>query len=155
MKFICPLIVVNDMRVSRNFYENVLNQKVQFDFGENVSFEGGFAIHLKSHFSDLISTSENDILEKSNNFELYFEEEDMDSFLQKLEEISSIEYVHGLKEQPWGQRVIRFYDPDKHIVEVGEPMESVVKRFLSKGLSIEETSKRTLMPEEFVRQCLR
>jgi catechol 2,3-dioxygenase-like lactoylglutathione lyase family enzyme len=154
MRFICPLIVVNNMRASRDFYENVLNQKVQFDFGENVSFEGGFAIHLKSHFSDLISTSENDIFEKSNNFELYFEEEDMDSFLLKLEKISSIEYVHGLKEQPWGQRVIRFYDPDKHIVEVGEPMESVVKRFLSKGLSIEETSKRTLMPEEFVRQCL-
>jgi uncharacterized glyoxalase superfamily protein PhnB len=154
MRFICPLIVVNEMKASRNFYENILNQKVQFDFGENVSFESGFAIHLKSHFSNLISISENDILEKSNNFELYFEEEDMDSFLQKLEEISSIEYVHGLKEQPWGQRVIRFYDPDKHIIEVGEPMESVVKRFLSKGLSIEETSKRTLMPEEFVRQCL-
>ena len=154
MRFICPLIVVNEMKASRSFYENILNQKVQFDFGENVSFESGFAIHLKSHFSNLISISENDILEKSNNFELYFEEEDMDSFLQKLKEISYIEYVHGLKEQPWGQRVIRFYDPDKHIVEVGEPMESVVKRFLSKGLSIEETSKRTLMPEEFVRQCL-
>jgi hypothetical protein len=41
-----------------------------------------------------------------------------------------------------------------HIVEVGEPMESVAKRFLRKGLSIEETAKRTLMPEEFVRQFL-
>lgn len=152
MRFICPLIVVNNIRISRDFYENVLNQKVQFDFGENVSFEGGFAIHLKSHFSDLISKNENNILEKSNNFELYFEEENLDVFLQKLEEIGSLEYIHGLKEQPWGQRVIRFYDPDKHIVEVGEPMESVVKRFLDKGLSIEETSKRTLMPEEFVRQ---
>lgn len=152
MRFICPLIVVNNIRISRDFYENVLNQKVQFNFGENVSFEGGFAIHLKSHFSDLISKNENNILEKSNNFELYFEEENLDVFLQKLEEISSLEYIHGLKEQPWGQRVIRFYDPDKHIVEVGEPMESVVKRFLDKGLSIEETSKRTLMPEEFVRQ---
>lgn len=152
MRFICPLIVVNNIRISRDFYENVLNQKVQFDFGENVSFEGGFAIHLKSHFSDLISKNENNILEKSNNFELYFEEENLDFFLQKLEEIGSVEYIHGLKEQPWGQRVIRFYDPDKHIVEVGEPMESVVKRFLDKGLSIEETSKRTLMPEEFVRQ---
>jgi hypothetical protein len=39
-----------------------------------------------------------------------------------------------------------------HIIEVGEPMESVVKRFLGKGLSIEETINRTLMPEEFVRQ---
>jgi hypothetical protein len=154
MRFICPLIVVNNIEVSRKFYENLLNQKVQCDFGENVSFEGGFAIHLKSHFSDLISMNKNDIVQKSNNSELYFEEDNLDSFLQKLGSIDSVEYVHGLKEQPWGQRVIRFYDPDKHIVEVGEPMESVVKRFLSKGLSIEETVKRTLMPEEFVRQCL-
>lgn len=154
MKFICPLIVVNNMETSRSFYEKVLNQKVQFDFGENVSFEDGFAIHLKSHFADLINKNENDIIQGPNNFELYFEEEDLDSFLKKLEDFGSVEYVHGLKEQPWGQRVIRFYDPDKHIVEVGEPMESVVKRFLSKGLSVEETSKRTLMPEEFVRTCL-
>ena len=76
MKFICPLIVVNNMGASRSFYEKVLNQNVQFDFGENVLFESGFAIHLKSHFSDLINTGENDIIEKSNNFELYFEEED-------------------------------------------------------------------------------
>lgn len=154
MKFICPLIVVNNMEISKNFYEKVLNQKVECDFGENVSFEGGFAIHLKSHFSDLISINKNDIIQKSNNSELYFEEEDLDSFLQKLKGIDSIEYVHELKEQPWGQRVIRFYDPDMHIVEVGEPMESVVKRMLSEGFSIEETSKRTLMSEEFVRQFL-
>jgi catechol 2,3-dioxygenase-like lactoylglutathione lyase family enzyme len=154
MKFVCPLIVVNNMEASRSFYENTLNQKVQFDFGENISFEGGFAIHLKSHFSDLISISENDIVQKSNSGELYFEEEDLDSFLKKLKDIDTLEYIHGLKEQPWGQRVIRFYDPDKHIIEVGEPMESVVKRLLSKGLSVEETSKRTLMPEEFVRQYM-
>ncbi|AKB20185.1 glyoxalase/bleomycin resistance/dioxygenase family protein [Methanosarcina sp. WWM596] len=154
MKFICPLIVVNNMEISRNFYEKVLDQKVQCDFGENVSFESGFAIHLKSHFSDLININKKDIIQKSNNSELYFEEEDLDSFLQKLKDVDSIEYVHGIKDQPWGQRVIRFYDPDMHIVEVGEPMESVVKRFLSEGSSVEETAKRTLMPEEFVRQFL-
>jgi len=132
------------MEVSRNFYEKVLNQKVEYDFGENVSFEGGFAIHLKSHFSDLISIDKNNIIQKSNNSELYFEEEDLDSFLQKLKSIDSIEYVHGLKEQPWGQRVIRFYDPDMHIIEVGEPMESVVKRLLTEGSSVEETLKTHL-----------
>jgi len=40
-----------------------------------------------------------------------------------------------------------------HIIEVGESMESVARRFLSKGLSIEETAKRISMPEEFVNQC--
>jgi hypothetical protein len=92
MRFVCPLIVVNNIEASRIFYEKVLNQKVQCDFGENILFEGGFAIHLKSHFSDLISINENDIVQKSNNSELYFEEDDLDSFLQKLKDVSSIHW---------------------------------------------------------------
>ena len=65
-----------------------------------------------------------------------------------------MEYIHGIKEQPWGQRVIRFYDPDMHIVEVGESMESVARRFLAKGFTVQETAKRISMPEEFVKLCL-
>ncbi|WP_269848572.1 VOC family protein [Methanosarcina horonobensis] len=152
MKLYVRLLLSTIWKFPGTFTKKFLIKKIQYDFGENISFEGGFAIHLKSHFSDLISVNKNNIIQKSNNSELYFEEEDLDSFLQKLKGMDSIEYVHKLKEQPWGQRVIRFYDPDMHIVEVGEPMESVVKRLLNEGLSVEETSKRTLMPEEFVRQ---
>lgn len=153
MKFVCPLIVVRDIAVSRTFYEEVLDQKVGYDFDENVSFEGGFAIHSRSHFSDLIGVEEGSIVEGSHNAELYFEEDDLDAFLERLKGMGSVRYVHELIEQPWGQRAIRLYDPDMHIVEVGEPMESVVKRFLGRGFSVEETARRTSMPEEFVRQC--
>lgn len=153
MRFVCPLIVVDDMEASRRFYEKVLGQKVLYDFGENVLFEGGFAIHLRSHFAELINAADGDIIKKSNSCELYFEEDDLDRFLAKLKGAGSIDYVHELKEQPWGQRVIRFYDPDQHIIEVGEPMEAVAKRFLLQGLSVEETAKRISMPEEFVRQA--
>lgn len=153
MKFACSLIVVRDIDISRNFYEGVLGQKVQYDFGENVAFEGGFAIHLKSHFAKLLEMNPKDIVTKSNNMELYFEEDDLPGFIRKLDDWESIAYVHELKEQPWGQRAIRFYDPDMHIIEVGESMESVVKRFLNSGLSVEETAQRTSMQEEFVRQC--
>ncbi|MBT7993509.1 MAG: glyoxalase/bleomycin resistance/dioxygenase family protein, partial [Bacteroidetes bacterium] len=50
MKFICALVTVSDILVARNFYENILDQKVKFDFGENVTFHGDFALHLESHF---------------------------------------------------------------------------------------------------------
>ncbi|WP_027625972.1 VOC family protein [Clostridium lundense] len=152
MKFKCPLIVVNNIELSRNFYENVLNQKVKYDFGENVVYDGGFAIQLKPYFANMITINEDDITTKSNNFELYFEEEDIDSFIKKLENINGIKYIHSLVEHPWGQRVVRFYDPDMHIIEVGESMETVIKRFLNQGLSVEETAKRTQHPIEFVRQ---
>lgn len=154
MKFICPLIVVDDINIARSFYEKVLDQKVEYDFGENISFEGGFAIHLKTHFADLIDLSPDNIIQRSNNSELYFEEDDLDGLLEKLNAEGPVEFIHGIKEQPWGQRVIRFYDPDKHIVEVGESMESVARRFSDQGLSIEEIAQRTSMPEDFVKQCL-
>jgi catechol 2,3-dioxygenase-like lactoylglutathione lyase family enzyme len=48
MKYICPLIVVKDIAESRHFYENILGQKVKYDFGENVTFEGDFSIHWEN-----------------------------------------------------------------------------------------------------------
>jgi hypothetical protein len=65
-----------------------------------------------------------------------------------------IVFIHESKENPWGQRVMRFYDLDKYIVEVSESMESVAKRFLAKGLSVEETAERTMFPVEFVKGLL-
>ncbi len=43
MKFICPLIVVDDIQKSRHLYENILGQTVIKDYGENVIFAGDFA----------------------------------------------------------------------------------------------------------------
>ena len=75
--------------------------------------------------------------------ELHFKEEDIDGFAARLEQRGDIRYLgDGLKEAAWGQRAIRFYDLDGHIIEVGENMKMVVKRFLDSGMSIEETSKR-------------
>ena len=41
-----------------------------------------------------------------------------------------------------GQRVVRFYDLDGHIIEVGEEMKTVVERFLHSGMTLEEVSVR-------------
>jgi len=71
MKYICPLITVADIKRSRDFYEGLLNQKVKYDFGENVTFEGDFAIHLQYHYISLIDNRP--IRTGGNNFKLYFE----------------------------------------------------------------------------------
>lgn len=49
-------------------------------------------------------------------------------------------------EHGWGQRVIRFYDPDGHIIEVGEDMKMVINRFLDSGMTMEEVSKKWMFP---------
>ena len=80
------------------------------------------------------------VLKKSNNAEIVFEEQDFDGFLRRLEEYPDMEYLGEVIEHSWGQRVIRFYDPDGHIIEVGEDMKMVIKRFLASDMTMEEIS---------------
>lgn len=117
-RFVCSLITVADITRSRNFYEEVLGQKVEADYGENVSF-GSFCIHLRSHFRKLIDNKP--IRNSANNFELYFDSDDLAEIVKRLKECN-VQFIHEIREMPWKQKVIRFYDPDNNIVEIGEPM---------------------------------
>jgi len=151
MKFVCPLITVDDIQRSRHFYEDVLGQKVIADFGENLTFQGDFAIHLKEHFQSLMDGAE--IIRGTNNFELYFEEDDPGPVVERLKAYGSY-FVHELREQPWRQRVVRFHDPDGNMIEIGESMEHVSWRLYQEGLEIAEISRITYMQEEYVRKAI-
>lgn len=152
MKFVSPLIAVSDLKASRAFYENVLSQKVTLDLGWNLSFENG-SFALQEHYDALASVNVT-TGSKSNDHELYFEEADFDGLVKHLETFPDIEYVHRAKEYEWGQRVVRFYDPDYHIIEAGESMESVFKRFYETGMTPEEIAKRTAHPIEYVKRFI-
>ena len=52
-----------------------------------------------------------------------FEEREIEKFVQKLENLyPSIQYVNRLTTHSWGQKVVRFYDLDGNLIEVGTPM---------------------------------
>ena len=150
VKFVSPLITVTDMKKSLNFYENILGQKVESNFGENISF-GSFAIHLRSHFKILIDNK--DIIAGGNNFELYFEYDNVEQIAEKLK-IEKVEFVHELREQPWKQLVMRFYDPDKNIIEIGESMEHLIFRLHQQNHSIDEIAKMTGLDKEFIEKTV-
>lgn len=153
MKYESSLIAVKDIKRAVKFYQEILEQRVISDFGTNVSFKAGFA--LQEGFDNLIGIIESEMKNKSNSFELYFEEEEIEKFIEKIKKIDDIEILHGIKEYPWGQRVIRFYDFDKNLIEVGEPMEFVIKRFLKSGMTPEDVSKKSMMPLKFINHCLK
>ena len=153
VKYICSLLTVSDIQKSKEFYEDILNQEVDLDHGENISFKGGFAIHDRKHFQQLI-TEEHKIFRPKNCVELYFESDDLDTIQNKLENMNA-NFLHKIKQQPWGQRVMRFYDPDNYIIEVGEPIDVVIIRYFKKGMNSEEISKRTSMPQEIVEIVLK
>jgi catechol 2,3-dioxygenase-like lactoylglutathione lyase family enzyme len=150
-KFVCPLLVVADMQRAREFYETVLGLQVIIDYGENITLEGNFALHLQSHYQMLIDGKE--VTTGGNDFEIYFEFDQVEELCRRLEE-KGVEMVHPLREQPWKQKVVRFYDPDHHIIEVGESMESTCFRLHKEGLTTEEISVASMMPESYVQAAI-
>ena len=151
MKYCGTLISVSDMAKAKDFYEKVMEQNIMMNLGVHVAFESGLS--LQSNYEELVG-EKLEMRPKPDNFQLYFEVEDLDRWEARLMSTEGIEFLHGSKEYPWGQRVMRFYDYDKYIVEVSESMESVARRYLAQGLTVEETAERTMFPVEFVRQLL-
>ena len=147
MKYKSTLIAVSDMEKSRQFYHDVLGMNVVADFGANVTLDGGLVLQTSFIRTD-------NIVLPHNAGELYFEEEDMDAFCEHLKRFD-VNYVHPLFEHRWGQRFVRFYDPDKHIIEVGEKLDAVILRFMEQGLSAEETAIRMDIAVDYVTACLK
>lgn len=68
--------------------------------------------------------------------------------------MKDINYIHLAIEHSWGQRAIRFYDLDGHIIEVGETISSVCRHFLDSGLSMNEVAKRMDVTIEYIESVL-
>ena len=147
MLYVGSLVVVENIEKSRFFYETILEQEVQIDLGENVIFKGGFSLLSRDHFSTLIKKI--DISNQSNNFALYFEHDSICHFVEILKE-NNIELLHGLQEQEWKQRVVRFYDYDYNIIEVGESMKNVAHRLFLQGHSVSEIANIIHFPKDLI-----
>ncbi len=152
MKLKNPMLVVTDIDKSVEFYKKILGFHVIMDFGANKTLTGGLALQAVETYKEFIGTS--DVSFGGNDFEIYFEEDDFDQFADKLKRYD-IEYVHPVIEHAWGQRVVRFYDPDRHIIEVGENLKVVCKRFLDSGMTSEQVAERMNVPMKFINACMR
>ncbi|MGH0287130.1 VOC family protein [Sinorhizobium meliloti] len=121
MRFINPIPFVRDIDRSKDFYQKRLGLKVLEDFGNFVLFETGFAIHEGSSLEETI-WGKAIVAEEPygrRNLLLYFEHEDIETAFENI--APHVEMIHPIERQAWGQRVFRFFDPDRHAVEIGEP----------------------------------
>ncbi len=142
-----PLLAVKDVEASKKFYGELFGLTVAMDLGRNVTFSAGFAI--QQDFAWLCDLPKESVVERSHNMELYFEVEDFDTFLERLAAFD-VEQVHPPKTHEWKQRVARIYDPDGHIIEIGESMAVIARRFLAQGKTPEETAALIQHPIEFI-----
>ena len=114
------LIVVKDIEKSRKFYYDLFGIDLVLDNDGNMILTEGLVLQDEKIWKSFLGR---DILPQNNACELYFEEQDIEVFVEKLERLyPSIEYENRLMTHSWGQRVIRFYDLDGNLIEVGTPM---------------------------------
>ena len=105
------LIVVKDIERSKKFYHDLFGLDIVLDNDGNIILTEGLVLQ------------EENIIPESNSCELYFEEQNIERFVEKLERLyPDIQYVNRLMTHSWGQKVVRFYDLDGNLIEVGTPM---------------------------------
>lgn len=119
MKLKNVLLVVEDIEKSRQFYHDLFDLELVLDNDGNMILTEGLVLQDKKIWKEFLGK---DIISESNSCELYFEERDIEAFVQKLENLyPSIKYVNKLMTHSWEQKVIRFYDLDGNLIEVGTP----------------------------------
>lgn len=155
MKIKGYLLVVKDAERSKRFYQDALDATIQLDIGDYVVFEEGFVLLQEDAWTQLHPHAKGAVTYGHNAGELYFDEDELDAFVAKLQRVPGVQALTPITEYKWGQRTMRFCDPDGHVIEVGESMEFVAKRFLRSDVSVEETAAKMMFPTEFVENCLR
>lgn len=120
MKLKNILIVVNDIEKSKKFYKDLFGLDVVLDNDGNMILTEGLVLQDRAIWKQFVGS---DVIQPNHATELYFEESEIEKFAEKLETYEEpIQYVNRLMEHTWGQKVIRFYDPDGNLIEVGTPV---------------------------------
>ena len=120
MKLKNVLIVVKDIERSRKFYHDLFGLDLLLDNDGNMILTEGLVLQDERIWKDFINS---DVVPENNSCELYFEEANLKEFVKKLEQYyPDVKYVNRLMTHSWGQKVIRFYDPDGNLIEVGTPV---------------------------------
>ena len=120
MKFSGFLIVVKDIKKAEKYYHDLFSLETLQDNDGNMVLSGGLFLQEEKYWRAFLCK---DILPQNNACELYFEEENIDSFVERLKTLyPETVFVNPPMTHSWGQRVVRFYDPDGNLIEVGTPM---------------------------------
>lgn len=119
--FVNPLVFASDLAASVDFYRDLLGREPIERHTYFVLFDNGFAVHDGTELLRSIYPArppEHAATWGRDNLALYFESDDLDADHTRL--ASRYPLIHPLRREPWGGRIFRLHDPDRHVVEIGE-----------------------------------
>jgi catechol 2,3-dioxygenase-like lactoylglutathione lyase family enzyme len=116
MKLKNVLIVVKDIEKSKQFYHDMFGLDTLLDNEGNMILTEGLVLQDINIWRKFLGK---DVIPQNNSCELYFEEQNIDEFIEKLEkEYPLIQYATRFMTNDCGQKVTRFYDLDGNLIEV-------------------------------------
>ena len=121
--FYNTIVFVKDIEVSKDFYKSIIGLKVEQEYETIVFFENHFVIHDRDNIMKTVFGKKSKSMTEQGrkNILIYFETDNIESAFQHIIQ-NKVKLIHPIKKQEWGQNVFRFYDPDNHIIEIGEAM---------------------------------
>lgn len=118
MKLKNIVIVVKDIESSKQFYKELFGLDVILDQEGNAILTEGLVLQESKVWEETLGQK---VVWKNHASELYFEETDLDLFLEKLQQYEQkIQYVYLPEEGESKKRAVRLYDLDGNMIEVGE-----------------------------------
>jgi catechol 2,3-dioxygenase-like lactoylglutathione lyase family enzyme len=111
------IILTKNMERAIRFYREVLGLELQKQFETVAFFQDGLVIHDEAVYLNYIGGSD----PSAAGFKAvyYYIASDIDETARLLQE-KNVEFIHRVEEQSWGERVIRFCDPDGNVIEIGD-----------------------------------
>ena len=96
------LLTTADIKRSRDFYENVLGLEVISAVEDMIEFEDGFTLYDKDAYIKIVAGDQAEratgrhlkVTSQPNNFQLYFEVENLEDWVKKITSDPGIEVIH-------------------------------------------------------------
>lgn len=148
------VLMCDDLEKSQAFYEELFGLTIELAIEGLVCFQGGISLWKRRIATDLVyGGAEPSGPAERPSQEIYFETDDIDGFFSKISK-AGIPLLHPVQVTPWHQKTVRFFDPDRHLIEVGESMVEVIRRLGKNGSSPEKVAEMVMMPVEIIRSVL-
>ena len=154
LKFQSSVLITTNFERLKDFYVNVLGQSVELDFGACISLKCGISIWQLSENHKITQHLGRQYHSDGNkNLELYFEADEFETTIQSIKKHKPT-LLHNVTEETWGQKTMRFYDPDNNLIEVGETIPCFIKRMYSEGMNVDEIVEKTSVPKNLVEEYI-
>ncbi|MHB9026336.1 MAG: VOC family protein [Armatimonadota bacterium] len=153
IRYESAVVFARDLGRLRAFYQDVLEQRVAKEREADIVFDGGLRLVQQENSNGSKIPEPKSMQQLCPPVAVYFESDDLDALLSRLMEIGAL-FAQPMTQYSSGQRYMRFYDPEGHLIEVSEPMWKVVRRYQDMGLEYEEIAERTALPVGMVVEIL-